>query len=315
MYPRQPVPAEILTLAEHQAHVVTLEQCTGLGLSRDIVQRLVGQHTWQPLSRGVYYVSGSQVPWHAWAWGGVLAAGEGAMLARSAAAFEWKLTQQAPDVIDILIAEHRKVARQNPRWRFLRTRNMPQPHGSPPRTPLPETVVDVCSLEPERAASCLSAALHTRRTSESAILAAVQARPRVRGRATLLSMLDRSRAGIESELEQVYATIERSHGLPRGRRQVRAGQYRRDVDYGGLIVELDGRLGHDGESRFRDMYRDNHHLVAGKMTLRYGWVDCNEHSCDVAFQVASVLRRLGWTEPYQGCPRCHAMVIAEGLQA
>ena len=39
--------------------------------------------------------------------------------------------------------------------------------------------------------------------------------------------------------------------------------YRTDVDYEeyGLLVELDGRRGHDGAGRFRDMNRDNRHVL------------------------------------------------------
>jgi hypothetical protein len=69
-------------------------------------------------------------------------------------------------------------------------------------------------------------------------------------------------AGAESPLELTYLwDVERAHGLPVGRRQAsRLGlPYASDVSYDafGLLVELDGRLGHDGAARFRDMQRDN----------------------------------------------------------
>ncbi|HZA72058.1 MAG TPA: hypothetical protein VE476_04030, partial [Propionibacteriaceae bacterium] len=45
--------------------------------------------------------------------------------------------------------------------------------------------------------------------------------------------------------------------------------YARDVKYDryGLIVELDGRLGHEAEGRFRDMNPDNRHALRDELTL------------------------------------------------
>lgn len=43
-------------------------------------------------------------------------------------------------------------------------------------------------------------------------------------------------------------------------------------DYG-LLIELDGRIGHTGDGRFRDMRRDNAAATDGLATLRYGWHD------------------------------------------
>ncbi|MGH3490892.1 MAG: hypothetical protein ACRDP8_23645 [Actinopolymorphaceae bacterium] len=38
-------------------------------------------------------------------------------------------------------------------------------------------------------------------------------------------------------------------------------------------MELDGRIGHSEEARFRDYRRDNDASVRGHVTLRYGWTD------------------------------------------
>ena len=71
-----------------------------------------------------------------------------------------------------------------------------------------------------------------------------------------------------------------------------------------LVVELDGRLGHDGIGRFRDMYRDNAGVVEGVVTLRYGWHDVTDRPCAMAIQVGDVLMRRGWFGVPRRCDRC-----------
>lgn len=56
--------------------------------------------------------------------------------------------------------------------------------------------------------------------------------------------------GAESVMEVSYVKrVEEPHGLPRGELQVRDGVLRRDVEYEewNVVVEVDGRLGHEGE--------------------------------------------------------------------
>ncbi|WP_433021809.1 hypothetical protein [Kribbella sp. CA-294648] len=81
----------------------------------------------------------------------------------------------------------------------------------------------------------------------------------------------------------------------------------RDVEYTpyGLIVELDGRLGHaDALSRWRDMSRDNAAATSGKLTLRFGY-QLTSLPCATAAQVVAALHRLGWNGAPRRCsPTC-----------
>jgi hypothetical protein len=117
--------------------------------------------------------------------------------------------------------------------------------------------------------------------------------------------------GAHSALELRYLRqVERPHGLPTGRRQNRSDALHvRDVVYEqfGLVVELDGRLGHEGMGRFRDMNRDNLATVSGELTLRYGHIDVTGSPCSVAEQVGAVLFARGWTEGAQRCRHCAAV--------
>ena len=71
-----------------------------------------------------------------------------------------------------------------------------------------------------------------------------------------------------------------------------------------LLVELDGRIGHEGEGRFRDMNRDNRHALRGELTFRYGYYDVSGRPCPVAFQVHTALTQRGFCQPFARCARC-----------
>ena len=63
-------------------------------------------------------------------------------------------------------------------------------------------------------------------------------------------------------------------------------------------------LGHAGKGRFRDMRRDNTHVLLGRMTLRYGHADVLAHPCAMAWEVADLLVRYGWGGLPTRCRRC-----------
>jgi hypothetical protein len=114
----------------------------------------------------------------------------------------------------------------------------------------------------------------------------------MRWRRELSELLSPDLAGLMSVLERRYACdVERPHGLPAAARQVRAEhgertEYR-DVLYEeyGTCVELDGRLAHPAEARWRDIRRDNAVAADGGATLRYGWLDVTTRVCETAAEV------------------------------
>jgi very-short-patch-repair endonuclease len=141
-------------------------------------------------------------------------------------------------------------------------------------------------------------------------------RARQRHRGLIESILSDVADGAESPLELRYLKdVERAHQLPGGRRQrKRLGlPYCSDVGYDAfqVLVELDGRIGHDGTDRFRDLDRDNRFATLAWLTLRYGWYDVVHRPCLVAFQVASVLINRGWPGLPSRCPRCSAVPAYE----
>ena len=110
--------------------------------------------------------------------------------------------------------------------------------------------------------------------------------------------------GAESLLEVAYVRkVERAHGLPRATRQVRSAGVRRDFEYEewGVVVEVDGRLGHEGEHLAIDRRRDRRAAGQGKVTLRAGWVDVEADSCELAVDVHGALWVRGYREPLRPC--------------
>lgn len=280
------------------------------GLSRHAIDRLVSAGHWTAVARGLYHVRGEPTRWITQAWAGVLLGGRGSRLGGTTAGFLHRLVDEPPRKITVLTPESVHIVskanwqfrREDPGVRFSSV-------GSPARLQIEDTVLDLCAEDPDRLIHWLTRAGQSRRTSSARLLAAAERRSRLPRRDLLQEMLRDVAEGAESPLEIRYLRdVERAHRLPRGRRQTpsNAGPYRRDVLYRDfdLLVELDGSLGHRGVGAFRDMERDNAHLVAGQATLRYGWFDVTQHPCQAALQIATVLRRLGWSGELRRCPRC-----------
>jgi very-short-patch-repair endonuclease len=133
-------------------------------------------------------------------------------------------------------------------------------------------------------------------------------RKKLRWRADIAAALAEISDGIMSNLERQYLrNVERPHGLPQPKRQVRMRQSERSsyldnlfVDFG-VAVELDGLAAHPVEARWRDIHRDNHFATTGIITLRYSWADVTERPCLVAAEIATVLRQRGWTGALRSC--------------
>lgn len=315
MHPRSEIPVPLRRLAVCQDGVVTVEQAAAHGVSATVVRRLCRQEQWRRLGRGVLYTAPTDPPWPARAWAGVLLGGDRARLGPESSAHLWELGA-APDPIDVLVPYARGGAAAGP-WTFHRERpgvRSPRTVGAPPRLTAADTVLDLAARGSDGAAvDLVTRAVQQRLVTQPALLAALNSRRQHPRRALLVSLLADVAEGVESRLELHYLRdVERTHDLPRGlRNRYRAGlRYRSDVGYDdyGVLVELDGRLGHDGAGRFRDLRRDNDFALRSLITLRYGWWDVVERPCEVAWQVGSVLTLRGWPGLPSRCHRCRAVV-------
>jgi hypothetical protein len=300
-----------LALAAAQGGVVSAGQAESLGLGRHSRQRLLQTGQWQRLAGSVYRVHPFPLDWNGQAWAGVLLGGGASRLGGLSAAFLHGLVAEPPAAVQVLVPPTSR-ALDRPPWSFTREqpgfRDRRSP-GEPPRLTLEDTVLDLCDrADPREVVHWVTQAVQTRRTSVVRLQGALDARSRHGRRALLDELLGDVALGAESPLELRYLRdVERPHGLPQGDRQNRSRfRHRRDVVYlaYGLVVELDGRLGHEGAGRFRDMARDNHATLDGEASLRYGFGDVAGVPCLVAQQVGGVLLARGWPGPFRRCPAC-----------
>ena len=155
-----------------------------------------------------------------------------------------------------------------------------------------------------------TAAIGRRRTTADRIRQAMDARKKTRWRRELVWALDDAGDGVLSVLEYRYVhRVERPHGLPAARRQVRIRQrtgnkYLDNLyqEYG-VCSELDGTAAHSADEQWRDKRRDNANAARGIVTLRFGLLDLGDRRCQTAADVAAVLRLRGWTGVGRPCPR------------
>ena len=88
-----------------------------------------------------------------------------------------------------------------------------------------------------------------------------------------------------------------------------------DNDYAdfGVVIEVDGRLGHEEwASRIKDGRRDRRLGGAGRFTNRVFWPDVAVTVCATAAEVGALLRARGWTGRPMTCgrPGCAAELAA-----
>jgi hypothetical protein len=304
-------PADLDWLLELQSGVASTAQLRARGITRGRTRAQAAAGRWQLPYPRVVFVHGRVVPYVARVWGAVLWAGQGAAASHQTAGYLMGLVATEPADVHISIPEIRRLA--PPAGVILHRASSPaiDTLQALPQTTVERTTLDLASssLTVDGVVTALSDAIQMRLTTATRLLAALDQLPKMRWRNTVRRLLGPELDGVRSPLEWRYATdVERAHGLPRGIRQQRSTRSDgattvRDVAYEeyGLVVELDGRLGHSGVCALRDMARDNRKTEAGEMTLRYGWVDVTTRPCLAARQVGHVLGLRGWQGSVRSC--------------
>lgn len=304
-------------VAAGQAGVVDRGQCRALAVSDDVIQARVRGGRWQRLFTGVFATFSGPVPRLTLLWAAVRYAGPDAVLSHESAAELTGLLDRPAARVHVTVPATRRI-RPVPGLVVHRSRRVAEarhPTRLPAQTRIEETVIDLTQqarhLDP--ALSWLATACGRRLTTAGRLAETVRRRRRLRWRRELLAALDDVADGCHSLLELRYLRdVERRHRLPAGRRQATrprgGGRWYDDVRYPGYatLVELDGRAAHPEESGRRDRLRDNAAALDGFAVLRYGPPEILDRPCETARQVASALRRHGWTgRPVPcraGCP-------------
>lgn len=303
----------VLRLASRQDSVVTSGQLERLGADRSWIGRQVRSGRWQRVHHGVLVVHGGPLTWRTRARAALLYAGPGSALSHRSAAYVHEIVSRPPRSIEVVVPHVRRVV-PSTGLVIRRRRQMPRRIGDLAVVNRGDTVVDLLSQvrTTDEAVALLCAAVRAR-TSPTEILSAAQARRRLAHRRLLEDLLAEVSHGIESPLEHRYAhDVERRHGLPTARLQVRDvidGRWiRADRVYEGLGVraELDGEVAHPGGRTDSDVWRDNAVAITqDQLTLRYRWRHVAGTPCTTAAQVAAALTSRGWSaQPHPCSPTC-----------
>jgi hypothetical protein len=305
------------TLMRDQLGVISRRQVLELGGNDNLIECRVRRNEWRAVHRGVY-VDHTGVPsdeqlqmaavLHAWP---AALAGESALLAHG-------VRNMRVEDIRIAIDATRKV-RPPTGVSLLRLTELDDRvlwNRTPPRLRLEDAALETASRRwvqaGETAAVAVLADICQQRLSIPLRLReAMESHPRLRGRAFLLSLLDDVATGTFSVLEHRYLTrVERAHGLPRAKRQrafkdeARSGF--RDVHYveQRVLVELDGRLGHEfAADQWADLERDVAAAGDELMTIRLGWGPVVS-ACRAARLMGRLLQARGWRGQVRECPDC-----------
>jgi hypothetical protein len=309
-------PAErFAALRRRQAGAFSRAHANEHGLTDRVLARWCRWARIQRAHHGVYVDFTGPMPWETRVWAAWLACGSAAALSGETALRQLGVEGDWRDeVVQLDIPHSRRLAGQ-PGIDVRRCRDFQDRlFGSrePPIVRVEVAVLTAAAAQarPDRALSIVLDACRQRRTTPERLLDELASMPRLPGRQRLIQALDDAKNGATSFLESAYRhQVERRHGLPTGHRQVRevttADTVYRDVEYDafGLIVELDGRAGHEAtQDRWRDLTRDNAAALDAKVTLRFGYQLIGD-PCSAAALVAHALHARGWS----GTPtRCSA---------
>jgi hypothetical protein len=292
------------TLADQEG-VISRVQALADGRTPNDIRRLLRRREWVTVFPGVYADHTGELSWLQRAWAAVLFAAPAALSHESALRAAEGPGKHKDEVIQVAVGRDRRISApagvRIHRMTHLHRRT--QWNLSPPRVRYEEAALDVAIAAPTDlgALDVLASAVQTRRTTARRMLERLDARHRTPRRAWLTRVLQDVAEGACSVLEQGFvARVERPHGLPAAERQLRAtataGIVYRDVSYGALLVELDGRLFHNSASqRDRDMDRDLDAAVDGRTTIRLGYGQVFDRPCLTAARLETLLRQRGWT--------------------
>jgi hypothetical protein len=305
----KPRPVTWLELLDFQSRVVGHRQAARHGVTEAAVARRIKSGAWQRLHRGTYATFSGVPPREARLWAALLRAGPGAVLSHETAAEVHRLIDKPSSRIHVTVTAQRNPARRGPIRGVVihRSRNVasePLPPWQLPRTPIAETVLDLieAATTTDDAFAWLTKAFGRDLVNAGMLTTALSARKRMRNRSWLVEALADVADGVMSPIELRYVRdVERAHGLPTAKRQAR-----RELDGGvrfldnfyeafRLCVEIDGRLTHPPEQKWRDADRDSDNLFRDDVqTIRLGLRHVTSGRCAQAAKLAKLFIRRGW---------------------
>lgn len=302
-------------LAQHQHGVFAAHQADGL--TRSLCDHRVQQARWRRHRSGIYVIAGSPDTWEQRLWLALLAAGDGAAVARRSAARLHRLPGSWTDHLDLVQPEC-SVPRDKPqtsrRSSFIPATHVSEVNGFPTTT-VARTLFDLGGLTGQqrrrrgwaylpapRVERIVDDALAHKRVTVAQLGGVLidlgrRGRPGTALMRELLEVRGPSHIPTESELEDLFLRLVRAHGLPEPRRQVSLGDDEGVIarvdfvfDDAKLIVELDGRRYHEPRAVVsEDLRRDLRLTALGWQVIRLDWWQLIRAGSDIARDLSRVL--------------------------
>lgn len=321
------LPGRLQAHASMQGGVVTRRQAINAGMSSHAIVWRLRSNRWQQVYRGVYATFTGPLDRSARLWAAVLYAGRGAVLSHETAGDLHKLTERSAPAIHLTVPASRRVTPAA--GLVIHSSDQPlrlaYPHGMLPATLPEDTIIDLAESadDVDDVYGWVTRAFGREVTGDFKMRIAMGRRRKLRWRGEMEEAIAAGAGGAHSVLELRWdRDVERAHGLPASRKQVRfrkdtgTSGYRDRVyaEYG-VIIELDGKKAHPEEARGMDRARDNAAAADGAgQTLRYGWKDVRYAACDAAVQTVRVLWRRGWRGQPKPCsPTCPVARLLQDL--
>ena len=142
--------AASVALAARQYGLLTWQQALELGITPDVLRRLVADGHWRRVASGLYRVNGVKETWRGRLKGICLRAGEGSAVSHRTAAALWGIEGfEPPMTVDLTVPRSHQ-----PRFKGVRVhrRNLARTteRNGIPVTPIPETILDLCAVSRDR---------------------------------------------------------------------------------------------------------------------------------------------------------------------
>jgi hypothetical protein len=312
-------PEDWLRLRREQNNVATRAQALAQDLTDAVIRANVAAGRWIPLFRGVFaVVTGEPTP-AMWRRAALLFIRGPAVLSHQTAAAVLGLLGGDETGPIHLTVPYTSSARGCPGIVVHRSRafaHIVLAAADPPVTTKVQTLIDLAVAAPgaKEGMRVLTAGAAHARTDGWKVVEALQNRPPRRYGKALLAAAERLAEGVESVLEDDFASgVELAHGIPAGVRQVaRVVEGRRrieDIEYslplGTLTVRLDGWRHHaNRRTAHADRQRDNAAELEGRARLVFGPEEVQGNPCGTAQAVCTRMKQLGWDGEMTRCTRC-----------
>jgi very-short-patch-repair endonuclease len=260
-------------LAEAQQDLITTQQMSELGFSRDAIAHRLARRRLHPLWEGVYAVGSRRMTWKRWWMAAVLRCGEGAALSHGDAAALLGIAPRRGGKIHVSVPVSRKPSGKGIRVHRRKPFEATTHHGIPVTTPAC-TIVDLAAERSrDEVEQAISQADLSGILKVPALVDAVQEMPRRPGLGKARQILERHTFRLtRSQLERRFLRIAKRAGLPDPQTLVKVNGFEVDFYWPDLklVVETDGLTYHrTPQQQARDLIRDHVHAASELRPLRF----------------------------------------------